>query len=115
VKIRPQGERASQLRQLKHQLLGELSIPAEAIAGSLAQTHRRCGKPTCHCATGVGHPQWLLTFMLDGKKHVERIPEDWVEEVQRRVGAGREFKRALTEVFTANAQLLVLLRQQRGR
>lgn len=115
MKIRPQGEPAARLRQRKHQLLGELTVPAEAIAGSLAQTHRRCGKPTCHCAQGAGHPQWLLTFMAGGKKHVERIPEEWVEEVRRRVEAGREFKRALTEVLTANAQLLVLWRKQQGR
>ncbi len=38
---------------------------------------------------------WSLTFMVDRKKHVERIPKDWVGEVQRRGEAGREFKRAV--------------------
>jgi len=54
-----------------------------------------------------------LTFMLDGKKHTQHIPKDWVEEVQRRVKAGREFQGALREVLAANAQLLVLARKQR--
>lgn len=54
----------------------------------------------------------MLTYMLDGKKRVERIPDEWVEEVQRRVDAGRQFRDAVTEVFNANAQLLVLLRRQ---
>lgn len=31
----------------------------------------------------------MLTYMLDGKMRVERIPNEWVEEVQRRVEAGR--------------------------
>jgi hypothetical protein len=53
--------------------------------------------------------------MVDGKKRVERIPEDWVEEVRRRVEEGREFKRAVAEVLAANAQLLALDRRQRGR
>jgi hypothetical protein len=53
--------------------------------------------------------------MVDGKKRVERIPEEWVEEIQRRVEQGREFKRALAEILGANAQLLVLWRRQQRR
>ena len=56
-----------------------------------------------------------LTFMASGKKRVERIPKDWVEEVRRRVEAGREFQDALREVLTANAELLVLWRKQKTR
>jgi hypothetical protein len=96
-------------------LLRTLQIPEEALPGSLALTHRRCGKPTCHCATGEGHPLWSLTFMRDGKKQVERIPAEWVEEVRRRVEAGRAFKQGVAEILTANAQLLTLWRRQRGR
>jgi hypothetical protein len=51
--------------------------------------------------------------MAGGKKRVERIPNEWVKEVQRRVEAGREFKEAVAEVFAANAQLLALWRKQR--
>jgi hypothetical protein len=36
-----------------------------------------------------------------------------VEEVQRRVDAGRQFQEAIREVLAANAQLLVLARKQR--
>lgn len=50
--------------------------------------------------------------MLRGKKRVQHIPKSWVEEVRRRVKAGREFQDALREVLTANAQLLVLAQQQ---
>jgi hypothetical protein len=53
--------------------------------------------------------------MAEGKKRVERIPREWVEEVQLRVEAGREFKQAVAEVFAANARLLALWRQQKGR
>mgnify|MGYP001061518647 FL=1 len=53
--------------------------------------------------------------MASGKKRVERIPKEWVEEVQRRVQAGRQFQEALREVLTANAELLVLWRKQRSR
>ena len=50
--------------------------------------------------------------MVDGKKRVERIPDEWVERIRPLVDQGREFKDAVAEVFAANAQLLALLRRQ---
>lgn len=113
MQMRPKGTAAARLRKQKFDWLRRFQIPAEALPGALSLTHRRCGKPNCCCVEGDGHPLWSLTFMVDGKKRVERIPEDWVVEVRRRVEEGREFKRAVAEVFAANAQLLVLERRQR--
>ncbi len=113
MKIAPKGRHAARLRQRKFELLRRFPIPADWLPGSLSLTHRRCGQPTCHCATEKkGHPVWSLTFMAGGKKHVERVPNEWVEEVQHLVEAGREFKEAMAEVFAANAQLLALWRRQ---
>lgn len=109
---RPRGPLASRLRQRKFELVHRFHIPPEALPGSLSRTHLRCGKPTCHCVEGRGHEVWSLTFMVQGKKRVQHIPKHWVEEVRRRVEAGREFQDALREVLAANAQLLVLARQQ---
>lgn len=110
---KPKGKDAARWRQRKFRALEVLRVPKDALPGSLALTHRRCGKPNCHCASGKGHPVWTLTFMDGGKKRVERIPEEWVDEVRARVEAGRQFKQALGEVLTANAHLLVLWRKQR--
>jgi hypothetical protein len=52
---------------------------------------------------------------VEGKKRVERVPPEWVGEVQHLVEAGREFKEAVAEVFAANAQLWALWRKQQGR
>lgn len=106
------GGPAARLRQRKHALLRTVQIPADALSGSLALTHSRCGKPNCRCAQGEGHPSWSLTFMVDGKKRVERIPDEWVEQIRPLVQQGREFKDAIAEVFAANSQLLALWRQQ---
>jgi len=70
--------RAAKLRQRKLERLRGLRLPKDALPGSLALTHRRCGKKTCRCATGEGHPVWTLTFMVDGEKHAEWVPEEWV-------------------------------------
>jgi len=103
------------LRQRKYALVEAYPIPDDLLPGSLVRSETRCGKPTCHCAEGPGHPAWSLTFMLQGRKRVERIPAAWAEQVQRQVAAGRAFQDAVREVLATNAQLLVLARQQRRR
>lgn len=106
------GDAAARLRQRKFALLRDLQISPDALPGALSLTHRRCGKPNCHCAQGEGHPLWSLTFMAAGKRHVERIPQEWVEEIRPLVEQGRQLKDAVAEFMAANAQLLVLSRQQ---
>jgi hypothetical protein len=112
---RARGTQASRLRQRKYALVEAYPIPDNLLPGSLVRSETRCGKPTCHCAEGPGHPAWSLTFMLQGRKRVERIPAAWAEQVQRQVAAGRAFQDAVREVLATNAQLLVLARQQRRR
>lgn len=110
------GNVAARLRQRKHELLRRFRVPEHALPGSLSLTHRRCGKPTCHCATAdKGHPMWSLTFMVDRKRRVERIPDDWVDEIRPLVQQGREYKDAVAEVFAINAQLLALWRRQQSK
>jgi len=116
MKTEPRGSQASRLRQRKFELARRFHLPDDLLPGSLSLSHLRCGKPTCHCAKDQqGHPVWSLTFMLEGKKHVQHIPKDWVEDVRHRVEAGREFQDAVREVLAANAQLLVLARRQRRK
>src|SRR6266404_3220176 len=99
------GDPAARLRQRKYALLRRLQIPPDALPGSLALTHRRC-------VDGEGHPVWSLTFRADGRKHVERIPDEWVEQIRPLVEQGHQFKDVIAEVFAANAKLLALWRQQ---
>lgn len=111
----PHGPEASRLRRRARLLLARFHLPSDALPGSLAVSHRRCGKPSCHCAKGDGHPFATLTFMAAGKKRVETIPADWLDVVRLRVQAGRKFKDTAAELLTINAELLVLARQQRRR
>jgi hypothetical protein len=109
----PTGSDASRLRT--RLLMSRFHLPHDALPGSLALSHRRCGKPSCHCADGAGHPLWTLTFMSAGKKRVESIPAEWVDPIRPRVEAGRRFKEAAAELLLMNAELLVLARNQRPR
>lgn len=110
----PRGPEASRLRRRARRLLARFEIPQDALPGSLALSHRRCGKPSCHCAKGDGHPLWTLTFMVGGKKRVETIPADWIDLIRPRVEAGRRLKQTAAEVLAIHAQLLVLARNQRS-
>ena len=111
----PRGAEASRLRRRLRLLLARFRVPEDALPGSLALSHRRCGKPSCHCANGEGHPFWTLTFMAGGKRRVETIPAEWLDAVRPRVEAGRHFKEAAAELLRINAELLVLARNQRRR
>jgi hypothetical protein len=110
---RATGAQAARLRQRLFRLIERYGLPEDLLPGSLVESQTRCGKPTCHCADGEGHAAWSLTFMVDGQKHVEHVPKDWVAEVQRQVTAGRVFQDAVRDVLAANAQLLALARRQR--
>jgi hypothetical protein len=112
---KPKGPQAARLRQRKLELLRRFQIPKDLLPGSLSQVQIRCGKPTCHCAAGDGHPAWYFSFMADGKRWKQHIPHAWVQVVRQRVEAGRQYQDAVREVLTANAELLVLARKQRQK
>ena len=113
MNIRPKGSQAARIHQRKYELIREFQIPDDLLPGSLSMQRLRCGKPNCHCAKGEGHAVWSLTFMADGKKHVQHIPQSLVDEVRKRVEAGRKYQDAVREVLASNAKLLVLARKQR--
>jgi hypothetical protein len=113
MKNQPKGPQAARIRQRKFELVRRFQIPEDLLPGSLTKQYHRCGKSNCHCAEGEGHPKWSLTYMADGKKHVQYIPERLVDEVPSKVEAGREYQDAVREVLAANAKLLVLARKQR--
>lgn len=113
MKIEPKGPEAARIRQRKYQLIRRYQIPGDILPGSLSLHRTRCGKSNCRCAQGEGHPVWSLTYRVGGRKYVQHIPQRLVDEVRRRVEAGREYEAAVREVMAANAHLLVLARRQR--
>ena len=111
----PKGPQAARWRQRKFDLLRRFPLAGDLLPGSLTVSRTRCGKPSCHCAEGEGHEAWTFTFMSRGKRRVERIPKEWIADVRQRVEAGREFQEAVREILTANAELLILARQQKPK
>lgn len=106
------GATASRLRRRKYKIVREFGFPEDALPGCITPTFRRCGKPTCHCASDEGHPIWVLSFSIEGTKHTEVIPVDWVSELEPLVSQGRECRETLAELLRLNAELFRLWRQE---
>jgi len=104
---------ASRLRQRKYALVRRFSIPADLVGGSFVATHRRCGRTNCHCASGVGHAQWTLTTSFHGRRRVERIPRDWVADLEHAVAKTQAYLDAVKELMAINVELLSLARFER--
>ena len=106
------GIEASRLRQRKYELVRRYGLPENLLGGSLVLTHRRCGKRTCHCVTARhGHEQWLVSFSRRGKRWVERVPRDWVEELEQVAVETRCWLEAVHEVMAINVELLAVRRK----
>ena len=104
---------SSCLRQRKYQLVRQFDLPEDLIGGCLSQTHRRCGKPNCHCASGRGHPVWSVTFSRNGTRRVERVPADWLPEIEQAVLNSQAYLDAVKEVMAINLDLMEKTRCQR--
>jgi len=72
----------SRLRQLIRQAEESRRDHVQAILqergplrpGSIVKVHRKCGKPTCRCATGEGHPATYLSCKHDGTTRMVYVP-----------------------------------------
>ena len=96
---------ASRLRQRKHVLARRFLIPSDLVGGSFVETSRRCGRQNCRCASGAGHEQWTLTTSHLGKRSVQRIPRDWVRDVERAVAKTQAYLDAVKEITAAVKQI----------
>jgi len=95
-------------------LLERLVRPQEMIAGSLYETYRTCGKPSCRCARGEMHgPFMALSTREQGRrsvKHIRHGDEDWVK---KRAVEYREYQKALAKLRKTNMEILAALKDLR--
>ena len=90
------------LNERREHIVRELAALGDVQSGSLVERYRRCGKPTCHCATdgGPGHgPSWSLTRRVDGKTVTRIIAPSEVPEVQARVAEYRRLRGLVRELI----------------
>jgi hypothetical protein len=99
--------RASAARE---RLLAQLPDLRQILRGSLVTRYRRCGRPTCHCASaadpGHGPSHYLMVTVARGQTRLIYVPKQDKAAVLRWI---RNFQRArekLEQISTLNRELL---------
>lgn len=91
----------------------KLNLPPDLLLrGSLITLKRKCGKPSCHCATGEPHETPALSTSVDGvTKIITLRPED-IPQVRQ---ALRRYQKAKTDLDRRARRGLTVLRRQREK
>ena len=92
-----------------------LPIP-KMLRGSVVINRRRCGKPTCRCATGdTLHETTVLSYSEDGHTHFLSLPETEVAAVRAATERYHQARATLDAQAGAGLAELVALFGQRRR
>ena len=81
------------------------------LQGTLTTFRRRCGTPTCRCATGEPHESPALTFTENGRTKTMTLSAVEVAEVS---AALERYQRAKTDLDARAAEGLAGLRTRRA-
>lgn len=85
-----------------------LDLVRPQVAVSLYRRRVRCGKSSCHCARGPGHPVWALNFRDSRGQHSRSVSSTEVAPLQPRVEAYRRYRR-LRAVLARQARAVLVL------
>jgi hypothetical protein len=79
----------------------------DVLRGSVVRRTLRCGKSSCHCASGAGHPVVQLSVTLRGGRTEQiSVPAALVAEVERQVANYHAWWAAIETVSALNRDLL---------
>ena len=102
--------RLRSLDERRIRLLDALCDEEPLLVGSLSLVKRTCGKPTCHCATTPAHEAWVLATTRNARRRCQVVRLADVEDVRRRVGVYRSFRKVLRDLETIESEEKRLLR-----
>lgn len=96
----------------RRRLLRRLPPPEEVLRGSVLTRELRCGKPSCHCASGPGHLATYLTVSFAaGRTEQISLPAALVAQAQAWVANYQAWWNAVEAISAINRELL---RRRRG-
>jgi hypothetical protein len=95
-------------------ILARLRTLGPFLEGSLTVSTKRCGRPTCRCATeGPRHETALLTWKEDGTTRTLHIPIALRAEVATWVAEAQRLKQLRHAMSVAQRAFLIAQRRQR--
>ena len=74
---------------------------ASLLRGTLTTFRRRCGKPSCHCATGAPHESPALTYTEGGRTKTLTLTDAEVAEVAAALARFQDASAALENAAAA--------------
>lgn len=96
-----------QLEARKREIAASLPSLSEIVRGSLFERMVKCGKASCRCARGHGHPTTYLSVSLKRGKTLQiTVPKKLVPQVRDWVQNYADLGSALEEISGVNRQLL---------
>jgi len=118
-------DRLSRIRQSLSQLADEIHalLPAFAerqpmIKGTVYEQRRKCGKPTCYCATGEPHASMILSRSEQGRTRLFTIPSGQLKDLQVLTERYQKFRRArarLGQIYKTMVKLIDQLEEARRK
>jgi hypothetical protein len=94
------------VRRSRDARLAELNRVGPFVRAYLRLVEVKCGEPTCHCATGKGHPSHYLVAKRDGKTQTRYVRKDRLGEVRKWLSQYKRVKRLVQEVSDLTLELL---------
>ncbi|WP_371932974.1 DUF6788 family protein [Bradyrhizobium sp. CCGUVB23] len=97
------------LRRRRRKLVRDLPSIEQIVRGSLIETYKRCGRPSCHCIDGPGHgpKRYLSTIARTGERpRLGYVPNAIYPKVAEFLGNYRTLQEMLNEICAINAELL---------
>jgi hypothetical protein len=86
-----------------------LEIRDALLRGSFVTLHRKCGKPSCHCADGDGHPGKYLSIKEGGRTRLIYVGAGDELRVAEGVARQRAFRQSRAELVRLSDLVLQLL------
>lgn len=85
------------------------------VRGALFTLRRRCGKPSCHCASGEGHESPALAYPEGGRTRTMTLRAAEVDAVRAALERYHTARAALDASADAGVAVLRARLTQRGR
>jgi hypothetical protein len=87
--------------------LSRLGSDQPLLAATLTEVRKRCGRKTCHCATGGElHTAWHLTYKDEGKTRTVYVPQDLLDDVRSWIDNHKRHKDLLAEIHQLTVALI---------
>lgn len=111
------NERASRLRQSLGRLRDESSKLLDVFLdrspltrGSVYELRRKCGKPSCACATGKTlHSCLVVTWYVGGKKRLRSLSSREKAEMSQLTACYRHFRQTRARLVELHAKTLSVI------